>query len=399
MDDRVDNPAESRDGGPTQPAQRSPGKDVFAVLGLYSDPGQMVAAAKKIRPRKLGRLEAYSPYPVHGLDGALGLGPSPLGKLVLVMGILGAVLALAFEGWTSASNYPLVVGGKPLFSWQAFVPVMFEVTVLFATFTAGLSMLFLFNKLPFFGHPVLHSKSIASITKDKLALSIEANGSGFDPEVARQTLLECGAESVEVVPIPHWDRLTLHGLLRAIGGIVAACVVAGVGIFIAVKLMPVLPPMVNMHDQPKLTAFRASSFFPDGLGMRPAVAGTVARGHLPPAFSTPEQAGALLSNPLPLTQKVAERGRKVFNNHCAVCHGIIGNGVPLLSPAYGGKPANLLSNAIRARPDGYIYGVLMLGKNAMPSYAADLDVNDRWAAVHYVRILERSQNAKDSDLP
>jgi mono/diheme cytochrome c family protein len=371
----------------------------FAVLGLFSDAHKIVDAAKQIRPRQLGRLEAYTPYPVHGLDRAIGLGPSRLGRLVMLMGVIGAGLALLFEGWVSAVDYPLITSGKALFSWQAFVPVMFEVTVLFATFTAGLAMLFTLNKLPFFGHPVLHSKAIKDITRDKLALSIEASSAGFDAEAARQALLDSGAESVETVPVPTWERpLTLLGLLRTIAAIVAACVVAGAGLFAAEKLIAVVPPMVRIHNQPKLNAFRESSFFPGGRGMRPAVAGTVARGHLPPAFSTPEEAGILLSNPFPLTQAIAERGRRVFNDHCAICHGLVGNGMPLLSRAYGGKPGNFLSNEIRARPDGHYFGVLMLGKNAMPSYAADLDEDDRWAAVHYIRILQRAQNAKDEDL-
>jgi len=372
----------------------------FAVLGLYSEAERIVEAAKQIRPRKLGRLEAYTPYPVHGLDRAIGLAPSRLGRLVMLMGVIGACLALLFEWWVSAVDYPLVTGGKPLFSWQAFVPVMFEVTVLFATFTAGLAMLFALNKLPFFGHPVLHSKAIKDITRDKLALSIEATGADFDAEMARKILIDNGAESVEIVPLPTWDRaLSLAGFLHIIAAIVAACVVAGAGLFAAEKLVPVVPPLIHMHNQPKLNAFRESAFFADGRGMRPAVADTVARGHLPPAFATPEEAGALLSNPLPLTQANAERGRKVFNDHCAICHGLVGSGVPLLSPAYGGKPGNFLSNEIRARPDGHYFGVLMLGKNAMPSYAADLDQDDRWAVVHYIRILQRAQNAKDEDLP
>lgn len=378
---------------------QSPGQ-TFAVLGLFSDPQKILDAAKQVRPKKLGRLEAYTPYPLHGLDKAVGLPPSKLGRLVLAMGLLGASLALLLEGWTSAIDYPLMTSGKALFSWQAFVPVMFEVTVLFATFTAGLAMLFAFNKLPFFGHPVLHSKAIKDITRDKLALSIEATGADFDAEAARQALLDGGAETVEVVTVPKWDRpLTLKGLLLIGAGIAAACVVAGAGMFMLIKMIPIVPPFVHMHDQPKLTAFRTSTFFADGRGMRPAVEGTVARGHLPPAFKTPEEAGAMLTNPLPFTHRTAERGRKVFNDHCAVCHGQVGNGVPLLSRAYGAKPSNLLSNEVVARPDGYFYGVIVKGKNAMPSYAADLDEDDRWAAVQYVRILQRAQNAKDEDLP
>jgi len=370
----------------------------FAVLGLYSKAEKIIEAASKIRQRKLGHLEAYTPYPVHGLDHALGIGPSKLGKLVMVMGLLGTGLALLFEGWTSAIDYPVITGGKPLFSWQAFVPVMFEVTVLFATFTAGLAMLFVFNKLPFFGHPVLHSKAIKDITRDKLALSIEQSGAALDIEAARKALMESGAESVEVVEVPAWPRLTLVSLLRSMGVIVAACVVAGLGIYGAQKMLPIVLPMVHMHDQPKLNAFRSSTFFADGRGMQPAVAGTIARGHLPPAFSKPEEAGQILANPVALTKQVGERGRKVFNDHCAVCHGTVGDGVALLSRAYGAKPGNFMTAEMQKQPDGYIYGVLMLGKNAMPSYAADLDESDRWAVVHYIRILQRSQNAKDEDL-
>jgi mono/diheme cytochrome c family protein len=371
----------------------------FAVVGLFSEPKAILDAANQIRPKKLGRLEAYSPYPVHGLDHAVGIGKSRLGALVMGMGVLGALLALLFEWWTSAVDYRVITGGKPFFSWQAFVPVMFEVTVLFATFTAGLAMLFVFNKLPFFGHPILHAKAIKGITRDKLALSIESAGPDFDAEQARHALVEQGAESVEVVPMPNWgNALSLVGLLRTIAVIAAACVVAGFGIYLAEKMVPLVPPMFHIHDQPKLNAFRESSFFPDGRGMRPAVAGTVARGHMPVEFKTPEEAGKLLVNPLALTQRTAERGRKVYDDHCAVCHGAVGNGVPLLSSAYGAKPANLLAESTRTQPDGYLYGVIMLGKNAMPSYAPDLDENDRWAAVHYLRILQRSQNAKDEDL-
>src|SRR5512140_827770 len=255
----------------------------FAVLGLFAEPKKIIDAGAKLHERKLGRLEAYTPYPVHGLDRAIGLGPSKLGMLVMGMGILGAALALAFEGWTMASDYPIVTGGKPYFSWQAFVPVMFEVTVLFATFPAGLAMLFAFNKLPFFGHPVLHSKAIKGITRDKLALSIESTDATFDVEAARQALLDNGAESVEVLPVPAWDRpLSLVGLLRTIAAITAACLVAGAGLYGAEKMIPIVPPMLHMHNQPKLNAFRASTFCADGRGMRAAVAGTVARGHLPP---------------------------------------------------------------------------------------------------------------------
>ena len=148
-------------------------ESTFAVLGLFDSADALMNAIPAVRARGLGRLEAYTPYPIHGIDDALGLRRSPLGGMVLVMGILGALTALGFECWMSAVDYPIVTGGKPLFSWQAFVPIMFEVTVLFATFTAGLGMLLLLNRLPFFGHPVLcvegdqghHARSLRALDR------------------------------------------------------------------------------------------------------------------------------------------------------------------------------------------------------------------------------------------
>ncbi len=93
-----------------------------------------------------------------------------------------------------------------------------------------------------------------------------------------------------------------------------------------------------------------------------------------------------------------EQGRKGYMNHCVVCHGPLGNGVPTLTAAYGAKPANLLSKQFRDYPDGKIYWAIVMGKNAMPSYAYDLSEEDRWAVVHYVRALQRAQNAKPEDL-
>ncbi len=115
----------------------------FAVLGFFENAQALLGAVPLVRERGLGRLEAYTPYPVHGLATALKLRRSPLGGMVLVMGILGALSALIFEWWANGIDYQTVTGGKALFSWQAFVPIMFEVTVAFATFTAGFGMLVL----------------------------------------------------------------------------------------------------------------------------------------------------------------------------------------------------------------------------------------------------------------
>ena len=205
-------------------------------------------------------MEAYTPYAIHGIEEALGLRRSPLGGMVLVMGVLGAITAFGFEYWISAIDYPIITGGKAPNSWEAFIPIMFEVTVLFATFTAGLGMLLLLNKLPFFGHPVLSSKSITGITRDRFALAIEAENGSFDSAAAARALQEAGALEIEVLPAP--DRspfLTSDYILRTLGGIFAACLVAGLAMFFLTKWFPLLAPMRHMQDQPRLDAQKPSS--------------------------------------------------------------------------------------------------------------------------------------------
>ncbi|HEX7599498.1 MAG TPA: quinol:electron acceptor oxidoreductase subunit ActD [Polyangia bacterium] len=370
----------------------------YSVLGIFDTPDALMKAIPKVRASMLGTVEAYTPYPIHGIDEALGLRRSPLGGMVLVMGVLGAVTALGFQYWISAIDYPIITGGKAAGSWEAFIPIMFEITVLFATFTAGLGMLFLLNKLPFFGHPVLSSKAITGITRDRYALALEAVDESFDSAAAAQLLRSAGAVEVEVLPAPDRSPFLTSGfILRTLGGIFAACLVSGLAMFFVTKWLPLLAPMKYMEDQPRLNAQKPSSFFKDGHGMQRPVSGTVARGHLPTATGTQEAAAALV-NPLPRTKEVFAVGRKAYGNRCEVCHGAIGNGTGSLTAAYGGKPANLQAQQFRDYPDGKIYWVIMNGKNAMPSHAADLTETQRWAVVHYVRALQRAQNAKDEDL-
>ena len=370
----------------------------FSVLGLFDSADALMRAIPKARESKLGRVEAYTPYPIHGIDDALGFRRSPLGGMVLVMGVLGAITALGFEYWISAVDYPIVTGGKAPWSWEAFVPIMFEVTVLFATFTAGLGMLLLLNKLPFFGHPVLESKAISAITRDRFALAIEAENGDLDAIAAETVLRAAGAVEIEVLPQPPQEPfITSAFVLRSLAGVFVACLGAGLLMYGAVKLFPVLAPMKYMQDQPRLNAQKPSTFFKDGRGMRSPVAGTVARGYLPLGVASQEEA-AFLVNPLPRSKEVFALGRQAFRNRCEVCHGAVGNGQGSLTAAYGAKPANLQAQQFRDYPDGKIYWAVTKGKNNMPAHAADLTETQRWAVVHYVRALQRAQNATDEDM-
>lgn len=369
------------------------------VVGLFDNADALMAAIHDVKAKKLGKLEAYTPYPIHGIDDALGLRKSPVGAMVMVMGILGALTALGFEYWISGIDYPIITGGKAPRSWEAFVPIMFEITVLFATFTAGLGMLFLLNKLPFFGHRILASKAIAGITRDKFALAVESeSGDSFDASAAEAALDAAGAVSIEVLPaIAREPMFTSAFVLRALGGIAVSCLVAGFLMYWVIKLFPVLPPMSHMLDQPRLLPQQASRFFKDGHGMQQPAAGTVARGYLPLGVNSQDDAATLV-NPLPRSKEVLALGKAKFTERCAVCHGPLATGVGSLTAAYGAKPANLQSQQFQDYPDGKISWVIVNGKNAMPSHAADLSVDQRWAVVHYLRALQRAQNAKDQDV-
>jgi mono/diheme cytochrome c family protein len=371
----------------------------FSVLGLFDSAQALVDAIPVVKRGTPALLEAYTPYPIHGIDKLLGRRKSPIAGMVMVMGVLGALAGFGFEFWASAVDYPLVTAGKPPWSWQAFVPIMFEVTVLFATFTAGLGMLFLLNRLPMFRHPMLRARSMPLITRDRFALSVEAEGQLFDVEEIGSLLRAAGASSVEVVEVPTPPGpVSPNFVLTAFAVIVISCAAAGYLTYWAIKLFPVSAPMVHMLEQPRLDPQRASSFFSDGFGMRLPVAGTVARGHLPYLITTQDEA-AVLNNPLPRTAAVLRAGRQGFLTYCVPCHGVLGNGQPTLTAAYGAKPANLASEAIRGYPDGKIYHVIVAGKNAMPGYGWELTQDQRWAVVDYVRALQRSQHAMDSDIP
>jgi mono/diheme cytochrome c family protein len=370
------------------------------VLGLYDDADSLVKGIHSLKGKQLGRLEAYTPYPIHGIDHALGLRRSPLGAMVMVMGVLGALTAFGFEYWVSASDYPLVTGGKAPWSWEAFVPIMFEVTVLFATFTAGLGMLFVMNRLPFFGHPVLGSKAITKITRDKFALAIEEDHKlgKLDAHAAQSALEQAGALTIEVVNEPKCQPfLTSEFVMRSLAGIAVSCLVAGTLMYWLIKLFPVLPPMSHMLEQPRIDPQQSNSFFADGRSMRMPVQGTVARGFMP--FSvTSQDAAASLVNPVPRTRETLAVGKVKFTERCAVCHGALATGTPSLTAAYGAKPANLQAQQFRDYPDGKIYWVIVNGKNAMPSQAADLSIDQRWSIIHYIRALQRAQNANDEDV-
>ena len=138
------------------------------------------------------------PFPVHGLEKAMGLRRSPLPWIVLVMGLTGAALGFVLQWWVHASAYPLVISGKPYFAWPAMIPITFELAVLFAALGAVFGMLGL-NRLPMHHHPLFKSKVFERVSDDAFFISIESWDPRFDPSATGKLLESMGARSVELL--------------------------------------------------------------------------------------------------------------------------------------------------------------------------------------------------------
>jgi len=144
-------------------------KKIAGVAGFFSDPTALVAATAKVREANYESFDVFTPYPVHGLDAAQGLKRSPLPYVTFVAGATGFLLAITLQYWTSAVDWPLNVGGKPFFSWPAFVPIMFELTVLLGGLATVAAMLVI-N-----GLPNIFKKSFdPAITRDRFAIVVDA---------------------------------------------------------------------------------------------------------------------------------------------------------------------------------------------------------------------------------
>ncbi|MCC6746185.1 MAG: DUF3341 domain-containing protein [Deltaproteobacteria bacterium] len=177
---------------------QAPTSKTFGVLAEFETPAAIYHAAESVRDAGYTRWDVHTPFPVHGMDKAMGLKQSKLPWVVLVMGLTGAGGALLLQWWISAVDYPVVIGGKPFFSWQAFVPIMFELMVLFSALGAVFGM-FGFNKLPRFHHPLFSSARFERVTDDKFFLSIEADDPKYREEQTTQLLQKLGASHVELV--------------------------------------------------------------------------------------------------------------------------------------------------------------------------------------------------------
>lgn len=173
---------------------------LYGVMAEFDNPRDLVAAAKKTYAAGYRRINGYSPYPIEELSEAIGFTHTSLPLIVLIGGVLGGLAGFFMQYWMEVIDYPLNVGGKPLNSWPAFIPITFEMTVLCAAFAAVFGMLAL-NKLPQPYHPVFNAPNFALATRDRFFLVIEANDPMFKAEEVRAFMRELDAKDVTDVHV------------------------------------------------------------------------------------------------------------------------------------------------------------------------------------------------------
>jgi hypothetical protein len=169
-----------------------------AILAEFTDPGALLHAAEHTRDAGYSAFDCHSPFPIHGMDQAMGLKRSPVGYIVGGMAVLGATIGFFLQTWVTTEAYPLVISGKPLFSWQAYIIITFALFVLFGAFGAVFGM-FRLIRLPRLHHPLFYSDQMKKVTDDGFIISIEVGDPLFDEEKTREFLASIGGTNIELV--------------------------------------------------------------------------------------------------------------------------------------------------------------------------------------------------------
>lgn len=171
---------------------------LYGVVAEFNSADAVLSAAEKAYEAGYRVMDAYSPVPVHGLDDALGRKPSRLPWLVFAGGAFGCIAGLGMQTWMSHIDYPWNVGGRPTFSWPAFIPVTFELTILFAALTTVFGM-FALNGLPRPHHPIFNTPNFDRSAIDHYFICIEAADPQFEESAVTAFLQELGPEAVHSI--------------------------------------------------------------------------------------------------------------------------------------------------------------------------------------------------------
>ena len=255
---------------------------VHGIVAEYDSVDTLLAACNRVREAGYQKIDAYTPFPVHGIDKALGIKPTVLPWIALVCGLAGTTTAIAMQVWMNAIDYPYIISGKPFVSLPAFMPVAFELTILFASFGTFFGMWAL-NRLPKLSDPIFTDPRFDRATDDKFFLYVDAKDDKYDADEVLMLLGETGTEYTSTVV----DDDSPSEVPRPIYTI--WMLVIGLSL---IPFLVVLKMRLTRSDQPRFHVFfdmdfspakdaqAATTLFADARTMRPDVRGTVYRGQL-----------------------------------------------------------------------------------------------------------------------
>ncbi len=393
---------------------------LHGLLAEFDSPGALKAAAVNVRDAGYKKWDCFSPFPVHGIDPAMGIKRTKLPAIVFGAGISGLIGAMGLQWWAGAYHWPNIVSGKPFWSIPANIPIGFEGTVLAAAVTCFLAVWAL-SDLPKPWHPFFRNPRFRRVTTDGFFLGIDADDPRFDHAKTAELLRSSGAIAVEdcrLDPAPESKNVPKP----LIAFVVMTTVLALVPFAMIAKARasksdkPHWHVIPDMDFQTKVKAQRPSELFADGRGSRLPVDGTVAVGelrdddHFYRGLTEGKWATAFPDgDKFKVSEAAMVRGRERYNIFCAPCHGEAGNGAGMIAqravkvPSKGWvPPADLAERA--TMPVGQLFhtisnGVANNGIVTMAGYAPQIPEADRWAIALYVRALQRSQNASMKDVP
>jgi hypothetical protein len=171
---------------------------IYAVMGEFAEPEELVKAGHAIRGMGYTKLDAMTPFPVHGIDEALGIPYSKIGWIVLGGALAGILTAQILIYYVGVIDYPLIIGGKPLFDFTYSIPPTFELAVLFSAITTFMCTWAL-SGLPRLYHPSMNYRDAHRASDDRFLLVVEANDPKFDAQKTAEDMRRVGAQDVEVV--------------------------------------------------------------------------------------------------------------------------------------------------------------------------------------------------------
>jgi len=375
-------------------------KPLYSITALFDTPDAIIHAAEEIVKAGYTKFDVHTPYPVHGMDLAMNLKSSKIGFFTFAFGMMGVLSAIILISWITISDYPLVVGGKPFWSWPAFVPVAFEITVLLASVLSTAAMIVLYFKFPNISHPLHDTAYMKKVSSDSFGICIQAADPIFIQTEVMQLLKNLGGSSITSVyldpeEIDHGQKLFD---IRFLGVLSVIALMVSVATYFTLNRLMYVQPFDWMMVQKKMKAQQHTILFQDGIGMRTPVEGTAARGFLPYPYSgKPEEAARYLVNPILPTKENLNQGKAKFLTLCSPCHGNFADGDSRLRGQFP-NPPTLHSDKVHQWPDGRIFHIITEGQNSMPAYAQNISVQDRWIIIEYIRVLERARNATESDL-